>query len=84
MFQATTITSKWQMTLPKKVRESLGLKEPGAFLVDVVDRKKKLIRIKKKKSILDLAGSIPLRNKKGKKLNVLKIRDMMEKNYERA
>lgn len=84
MLQATTITQKWQMTLPKKIRDSLGLESPGAFLLEVVDEKEKLIKIKKKPSFLDLAASLPVKNKKGERLDVVKIRDYIEENYIRV
>ncbi|MFH1602173.1 MAG: AbrB/MazE/SpoVT family DNA-binding domain-containing protein [Candidatus Shapirobacteria bacterium] len=79
MLQSTTITKKWQMTLPKEIRDLLDLKEPGSFLLELVDRKKKLIRIKKKIDILDLAGSLKSSKKKG----VLEARSKMEKIYKR-
>lgn len=79
MFQATTISSKWQMTIPKKIRESLGLKTPGKFMLEIADRKEKLIRIKERADILELAGF--LKPKKGK--SILKAREEMEKNYKR-
>lgn len=84
MLQTTTITQKWQMTLPKKIRDSLNLKTPGAFLLEVVNEKEKLIKIKKKPSFLDLAGSLPTKNKKGERLDVVKIREYIEENYTRA
>lgn len=84
MLQTTTITQKWQMTLPKKIRDSLGLEKPGRFLLEVVDPKEKLIKIKKEPNILDLAGSLPAKNKEGKRLDVVKIRDYMEEGYTRV
>lgn len=83
MIQTTTITQKWQMTLPKKIRILLGLKKPGAFLLEVVDKKEKLIKLKESPSILALAGSIPAKYKKGKNIDKLDLGEYMEKNYER-
>lgn len=82
MLQSTTITQKWQMTLPKNIRDLLKIKKPGSFLLEVVDRKEKLIKIRRKASFLELAGSIPAKYKKGKNIDRLDIRDYMEKNYE--
>lgn len=84
MLQTTTITQKWQMTLPKKIRELLGIDEPGVYQVEVVNQKAKTISIKPGLSLLDLAGSIPSKNKRGKSIDSLDIRDFMEKNYERV
>lgn len=83
MMQTTTITQKWQMTIPKTVRDFLGLEKPGEVLIEVVDSKDKLIRLKKKISFLSLAGSLPAKNKKGERLDVIRIRDYLEKNYRR-
>ena len=83
MLQSTTITKKWQMTLPKNIRDLLGLKKPGVVLLEVVDEKEKLIRIKEKPSFMNLAGSLPAKNKKGEVLDEVKIRDYIEENYSR-
>ena len=77
----TTITSKWQMTLPKAARKLLDITSPGRVLLDV-DSKKKIMAVKKVPSFLALAGTfIP---KKHKNVSVLKARDYMEKHYERV
>lgn len=83
MLQATTITQKWQMTIPKGIREILGLTDPGRFVIEVVDKKEKLIRIKKRPTFLALAGSLPAKNKDGQELEVEKVRDIMENAYKR-
>lgn len=84
MLQTTTLTQKWQMTLPKEIREFLGFKKPGPVLLELVDKKNKLIRIEKKQSFLNLAASLPAKNKSGKRLNPVKIRAEMEKSYTRV
>ena len=83
MTYTTTLTSKWQMTLPKAVREQLGITKPGQVEVGVVDKAKNLVRVEKTPDILDLAGSIPAKNTKGKDIDNLDIREYMEKNYRR-
>lgn len=81
MLYPTTITSKWQMTIPKDARTLLDIKSTGRVMLDV-DEKNKSIQVKKAPSFLDLAGTfIP---KKNKGVNVLKARAYMEKHYERA
>lgn len=84
MIQSTTLTQKWQMTLPKQIRLALGIKKPGSLLVELVDKKKKIIRVQVKPSFLDLAGSIPVKNKEGKKLDIDRVRNYIEKHYERV
>ncbi|OGD54823.1 hypothetical protein A3J78_00800 [Candidatus Beckwithbacteria bacterium RBG_13_35_6] len=79
MIQSTTITQKWQMTLPKQIREALGFFTPGRVVLEVVDKKEKLLKIKKEPDILELAGF--LKPVKGK--SVLKAREVMEKTYQR-
>lgn len=83
MLVTTTITQKWQMTLPKDIRQFLGIKKPGQVTVEVVDLQRKLLRIQKRSSFLKMAGILPAKNKKGQTLDVLKIRDLMEKEYSR-
>lgn len=83
MLQTTTITRKWQMTIPRGIREILGLTDPGRFVIEVVDKKEKLIRIKKRPTFLTLAGSLPAKNKDGQELEVEKVREIMENAYKR-
>ena len=78
----TTLTQKWQMTLPKEVREVLGLKKPGKVQL-LIDRKEKTIKIKTKPSFLKLAGILPSKNFKGERLDLSKVRDYLEKAYQR-
>jgi AbrB family looped-hinge helix DNA binding protein len=81
MLYPTTITSKWQMTLPKAARDLLDIKSTGKVMLDV-DPKKKIMMVKKSPSFLDLAGTfVP---KKNKGVSVLKAREYMEKHYERV
>jgi len=72
------------MTLPKQIRNLLNLRKQGPVLLEVVDKKNKLIKIREKPSFLSLAGSLPVKNKQGKRLDVVKIRDEMEKNFIRV
>lgn len=83
MTYLTTLTQKWQMTLPKAVREQLGIDTPGRVTVRVVDKKKNLVTIEKTPDILDLAGSLPATNSKGEKIDIVNIRDYLENNYQR-
>ncbi len=46
--------------------------------------RKKLLEITEKPIFLKMAGSLPAKNKEGKKIEILKLRDHMEKNYERV
>ena len=79
MLIPTTITSKWQMTIPQAVRLSLGLDKPGRVLLEI-ERKEKKIRITKPVDFYALAGSL----KPKKIINAVAIRDYMEKHYERV
>lgn len=74
----STITQKWQVTLPKEIRTFLGLEKPGRVLLEV-DRKKKLLKIESAPDILSLAGKF----KAKKTINALKIREIMEHDYQR-
>ena len=79
MLQVTTsVTKKWQVTIPASVRQALGLKKPGKVQLEV-NTKKKTIRIKPKVSFLKLAGILPPINPDGEKLKPEKIREQLEK-----
>jgi antitoxin PrlF len=52
-----TITSKGQVTIPKKVRDELGLREGDRVLFRVVDGRAVLARTP---DLLELAGSVPV------------------------
>lgn len=79
MTYLTTLTQKWQMTLPKAVREQLGIDTPGRVTVRVVDKKKNLVTIEKTPDILDLAGRFVPKKMKP----VMGAREAMEKGYKR-
>ncbi|MBI2641003.1 AbrB/MazE/SpoVT family DNA-binding domain-containing protein [Candidatus Roizmanbacteria bacterium] len=72
----TTVTQKGQVTLPKKMRESLNIHEYDKVFVEAG---KDHIKIKPAEDILDLAGKF---HKKMRK-SILKAREYMEKNYKR-
>jgi AbrB family looped-hinge helix DNA binding protein len=84
MIQSTTITKKWQMTIPKTTRDILGLTKTGEVLIEVVNQKQKTVTIKPKPSIMDLAGFLPVVNAQGEKLDIVNVRDYIEKNYKRS
>lgn len=79
MTYQTTITRKGQITIPKDIRDILRLNE-GEKLEIEFEKIKGEIKIKSAPDILDLAGTF----KPKKKINVLKAREAMEKNYERV
>lgn len=81
MLYPTTITSKWQMTLPKAARKVLDIKSTGRVML-YVDPKKKIMTVKKNPSFLDLGGTFVPKNNKG--VSVLKAREYMESHYERV
>lgn len=75
---ATTITQKWQMTLPKAIRIKLGITKPGRAVVSLT--KNGDISITQSPSIFDLAGTI-----KPKKIySALSLREKEELPYERT
>lgn len=80
MLISTTITSKWQMTIPRKVRKTLNLTRTGRVMI-TVDPKQKAFMIHETPSIFDLAGTFTPKDKK-KIINAVKIRDYMETHYE--
>lgn len=79
MIYQSTITKKGQITIPKNLRDFLGLK-PASKVSFELQKDKKGIKIKKEPDILDLAGKF---KPKGNVVNAVKIREMMYKNYGR-
>lgn len=79
MIVQTTITRKWQMTIPLAARRALSLSKPGKVLLEI-EKKEKKMKIKKPANFLDLAGTLEPQ----KPVNAVKIRDIMENVYERA
>lgn len=57
MHPSTTLTSKNQMTLPKKVREDLNLR-PGDRLVFRKQGGQYVLEAKPRRSVLDFAGAL--------------------------
>ncbi len=53
-----TLTSKGQLTLPKEIREHLGLK-PGDRVVFEVEEGGARLRIEKRRALEELKGSLP-------------------------
>jgi len=78
----TTVSSKGQIVIPKKLRDILKIKSQQSITISL-DEKKKEVIIKKEADILDLveSGQFPLRSKKS--VSALKARDLFEEKYER-
>ncbi|MGB9706605.1 MAG: hypothetical protein ACPLXP_00820 [Microgenomates group bacterium] len=75
MEQTIAITPKWQIHLPVKFREKLGLITPGLVEIKLV---KKMLIIKPKPSpLLKLAGKYQNRQPK-RKINIERIRDYID------
>ncbi|MBI2405052.1 AbrB/MazE/SpoVT family DNA-binding domain-containing protein [Candidatus Gottesmanbacteria bacterium] len=76
MKQTVTITSKFQVHIPKAIRQKAGFMTHGPVVMRA-DRGKIVIEKKKEKSFLDLAGTFkPKRNMK--KIDIDHIRDYID------
>lgn len=71
-----SVTSKWQIHIPKAMRHVLGKKKPGQ--VKIKADKGKLIISPKKGSILDLAGKFHKYYLKNKHIDIDNIRDYID------
>ena len=74
----TTITKKGQITIPKPIRDILGLKTADKILVEI-PLKGGVITMKPVEDFLEVAEKIKIK----KKIDPLKTRELMEKMYER-
>ena len=79
MLFPTTITNKWQMTIPLAVRLALSLDKPGKVLLEI-EKEEKKIKIKSPIDFFALVGTF----KPKKPVDAVKIRDLMENSYERT
>ena len=70
-----SVTSKWQIHIPKAMRHVFGKKKPGQ--VKIKTGKGKLVISPKKGSILDLGGSLHHLYKK-KPIDIDNIRDYID------
>lgn len=75
-----SITSKWQMTIPKQVRKAIGLKRTGRAVL-TVEPKRSSFRIDQPPSIFDLAGTF--KPKRHRNVDVVKTREYFERHYGR-
>ena len=72
----TTVTQKGQITVPKAMRDRLGIKAYGSV---VIDADKDHIKVKPVQDVVDLAGSFKTKVTK----SPLAARAQMERSYER-
>jgi len=76
MEQIVTLTSKFQLHIPKKIREKAGIFIHGPVVMRA-DTGKIVIEKRKGKSILDLAASIKPKGK-AKNIDIDNIRDHID------
>lgn len=76
---STTITQKGQITLPKQLRELLGLSTGQRVGIAVVDPKQNTMQVKPVPSLMSLAGKYKVK----KPMDPVKTREYMEKHYQR-
>lgn len=81
MTYQTSVTSKGQITIPKAFRDKLGLDRIRRVVVRL-EKTGKTLQVEAAPDFLEVAAR--LRPRKNKRMNVLKAREFMEKNYERA
>ena len=76
MDYTTTVTQKGQITLPKVVRDSMGI---ATYSTVKIEKEKDYIKVTPLEDIFDIEESFKVRVKK----SVLKAREFMEKGYVR-
>lgn len=75
----TTVTQKGQVTIPKKMRDDLGIKNNNKVKVE---KKEGYLKITPTFDLLDIAGTIKPRKNAG--IDPVKAREYMETHYERV
>lgn len=79
MYYQSTITSKGQIVIPKKVQKLLGLSANRRVLLEI-QPEEKTVRILPASSFLAIAESIHT----NKPMDAIKAREQLEKKYERS
>lgn len=74
--QLATITSGWQVYIPEKIREEIGLDKP--IQVEITTKKKSIIIKPKKSGILSLAGKLSKYAKNAPNIDLDNIRDYID------
>jgi AbrB family looped-hinge helix DNA binding protein len=77
MTYSSTVTQKGQVTIPKRLRDSLGIKKNQKV---TIEQEKDYIKISPTEDILDLAGSLKDISDKP----ILESREAFENNYSRV
>ncbi len=77
MTYKTSVTKKGQMTIPKKLRDALGIDKNTQVEIEL-DQKNKVLKVKNIPDISEVKGMI--KNPKG---GVMKAREKMEEEYKR-
>lgn len=75
MQQVVSITEKWQVNIPKRIRKAMGLKKHSKALVRLENKKIVLEPIES--SILKFAGKYTT-SVGARKINITKIRDHID------
>lgn len=58
-----TLTSKGQITVPKEVRERLGLRVGDRLVFEVVEEGSVRLEVKRRRTLGELKGSLPARGR---------------------
>lgn len=78
MAHQTTMTKKGQITIPKNIRDTLGLRAGGKLTVSL-EKGGRTIAIKPPQDFLAVARGI----KTKKKVDPVRVRESLDKRYER-
>lgn len=77
MQSVTSVTQKGQVTIPKKIRDKVGLSINSKVYIEAVGNS---IKVTPAYDILDLAGQFKPKNKK----EILKARQELDNSYQRV
>lgn len=70
-----SITNKWQIHIPKSLREIMGLEKPGKVAIKA--EQGKIVITPVKSAIMQYAGKLHEKYNK-KKINIDKVRDLID------
>jgi AbrB family looped-hinge helix DNA binding protein len=75
------VTQKGQITIPKAIRDALGIVKNKKIKLSLVNKKKNIIRIEPTINLLELAGFLKDKARANQGKSVMEAREYVENHY---